>query len=378
MTWCAKLTVKFSSINIFAMGKLILNRRKDSDRRLTTVVAILSIVVTLYILFMSCSFVKTSHAEEAFKYQLAKNQLFGEALKREGMVRKAFEIDMFLESVEDNGYLLYSVVKTRSYKIELSGKELLTQKVGTDGEKSVYATYLDRNHIDKNFKAKLYVQEMHRNMDFEFKVIDRVGTKKIPDKFTKAVHNPNRPVDGRTYTFTTQAGELVETRHDIKIDNYSKIKFNKFPVSAESKKPGGENKTFGIRYTLITDSEKKYDDLEELKADIKKIDAKQVKRLEVRFSPIFKGKEKYANITYSYVYDKNADGEELQQEKENTLGKEPLSKMEKGIIGLVVGIIVVVIAVSVGVAVPLVLKRKKAKDAIVTEDESKSSDDPLD
>ena len=52
--------------------------------------------------------------------------------------------------------------------------------------------------------------------------------------------------------------------------------------------------------------------------------------------------------------------------------------MEKGIIGLVVGIIVVVIAVSVGVAVPLVLKRKKAKDAIVTEDESKSSDDPLD
>ena len=50
--------------------------------------------------------------------------------------------------------------------------------------------------------------------------------------------------------------------------------------------------------------------------DIKKIDATKVRKLEIKFSPVVKGKEKYANITYSYIYDQNADGEEIQQEKD--------------------------------------------------------------
>ena len=74
---------------------------------------------------------------------------------------------------------------------------------------------------------------------------------------------------------------------------------------------------------------------------------------------------------YSYIYDQNADGEETQQEKENTLGKEPLSKMQKGIIGLVVGIIAVAIAISVGVSVPIAIKKKKAKEAAMSGKETK-------
>ena len=353
------------------MGKQIKSRKKDNVKQLTIATVILSIVVTLYILCISCSFIKTSYAEEPFKYQLAKNQLFGEALKREAMVRRAFESDMFIENVEDNGYLLYSVVKTTSYKVELSGTELITQKVDSYEGKSIYATYIDRNHIGKNFKAKLYIQAMGRNMDFEFKVIDMITTKTVPEKFKKAVNNPNRPIDGRTYIFKTQAGEQITSKQDVKIDNYSKMKFHEFPVLVESKKPGGENKTYGIRYTLITDSEKKYDDIEELKSDIKKIDATKVRKLEIKFSPVVKGKEKYANIMYSYIYDQNADGEEIQQEKENTLGKEPLSKMQKGIIGLVVGIIAVAIAISVGVSVPIAIKKKKAKEAAMSGKETK-------
>lgn len=239
------------------MGKQIKSRKKDNVKQLTIATVILSIVVTLYILCISCSFIKTSYAEEPFKYQLAKNQLFGEALKREAMVRRAFESDMFIENVEDNGYLLYSVVKTTSYKVELSGTELITQKVDSYEGKSIYATYIDRNHIGKNFKAKLYIQAMGRNMDFEFKVIDMITTKTVPEKFKKAVNNPNRPIDGRTYIFKTQTGEQITSKQDVKIDNYNKMKFHEFPVLVESKKPGGENKTYGIRYTLITDSEKK-------------------------------------------------------------------------------------------------------------------------
>ena len=331
--------------------------KQTSVKKILAAILATTVFVALFAVFSP----KGVYASDK-KYQTAVNKLENAGI--ESMVRRAFKKEMFLEKAENDGWLLYTQTTTSEYKITSGSIEYLTKHVANNGDFGVYATYIPNADLGKRFTATMFVREMNATKNFNFKIADRKDETEPTTEFKKAVESKARPIDGRKYEFKQKSGEDA-TNGEVEVNDYSKINFDKIATEVKVynyKNDQIEDTEIKVKYILAYgENEKKYSNIEDLRGAVAKINAQEVAQIKITTVAVGSdGKEKHQNIVRTYKYNKFATTERSLNEVQG-IGKEKLTKMQKGIIAMAT---ILSIAAIAGTTVGIVfgIKKKKAKE----------------
>lgn len=339
--------------------------KKKATHIIFTMILLATALVALFCLFET----KGVYASGK-KYQKATNKLENAGL--ESMVRKAFKKEMFLEKAENGGWILYVQAATNDYTLSSDNVSYLTKRLGQVGEFSIYGTYIPEVDLSRKFTIAIFVQAMNAKKNFNFRIINRADVSEVIPDFREAVSNKEKPMDGRRYEFLKEDGSVV-TNSELEINDYSKIKIENIPTKIKIynyKNEAVEDSNIKIKYILsYKDKEQKYSTISDLKTAITSINSQEVAYIQIKTVVVdFEGKEKQDSCIRTYKYNATVSGERSLNEVDG-IGKEKLTKMQKGIIALLVTLSICAI-VGLAVGIPLGMKKKKQKtDALKISEE---------